>query len=97
MLPRDETCTYLLHFEDRHRHAQHLLWYDDDPAWSVRANELGFGPGLVGAMRERGVPFVCVRVWHGGKEIRRELRRAHNNRRWCPLCLNGRARQLRLF
>ncbi len=90
-------CTYLLHFEDLHGHAQHLLWWTDSLAGSLIGNLCGFGPGLVGAMASRGIGFRCVRVWPGGAETRRELRRARNNRRHCPHCLYGRARQLRLF
>jgi hypothetical protein len=89
--------TYLLHFEDRHGHAQHVLWWTDDLEQALLANACGFGPGLVGAFVRRGVRYEVVAVWEGGAERRRELRRKHNNRRLCCRCLYGRAQQLKLF
>jgi hypothetical protein len=88
---------YLLHFHDRHGHAQHLLAYTDESIEQLqRYYRAGGGGGLWRAMADRGVDceiFVLgTGDWRWCAAKRRELRRQHNNRRLCPRCEYGRAR-----
>lgn len=94
-----DEVTFLLHYADRHRHAQHLLWSCSraDAESLLRWLIIGGGPGLNTAFHERGISFELVACWPGGLATRRDRRRGHNNKRHCPRCCYGRARQPRLF
>lgn len=105
-LPHDDGYVYLLHFEEpispgRHT-AQHYIGHADNLASRIQTQELGRRRNLLGnptgcariveVAHERGNHFKVARVWRGGYELERQLKRRKEAPVLCPIC-NPRARR----
>lgn len=84
---------YLLHFAEPYHHARHYLGYEIGTGRGrayardqARGRLLG-AHELVMAVQAAGITIEVAEVWVGaGRRERRELRRAHNLSRHCPIC-----------
>ena len=87
---------YLLHFErpiapGRHT-TQHYIGHADDLARRIQAHHAGrYGGGsgcakLCAVAHERGIGFTVARLWRGGYDLERRLKRLKAGRRLCPVC-----------
>ncbi len=85
---------YLLHFTSPYRHARHYLGYAEDLAERLARHRAGNGARLVQVCAEHGIDFILARIlrftqdrlWEGGREKERELKRQKNGRKLCPIC-----------
>lgn len=96
------SVVYLLHFDrpiapGRHT-CQHYLGTADDLAVRIQQHEHGgqHAARLCQVAKERGIRFTVARVWQGGRELERQLKRRKDAPRLCPIC-RGNVQQLRLF
>lgn len=96
----DPGFVYLLHFErpiapGAHT-AQHYIGHADDLARRIQTHErgrryngLGQPTGcarIVEVAHERGIRFQVARVWRGGYELERRLKRRKDANDLCPVC-----------
>jgi predicted GIY-YIG superfamily endonuclease len=80
-------AVYLIHFEERYRHAGHYLGYSSNLEERIRAHRAGRGARLMEVVNEAGIPWWVVRVWrHGGYDLEQALKRWHNAPKLCPVC-----------
>lgn len=80
---------YLLHFERPISPAhttQHYLGYADDLEQRLAEHRAGTGARLTQVAKERGIGFVLVRTWEGGRTRERQLKNQKNSMRLCPIC-----------
>lgn len=84
-------CVYLLHADPPYRHAAHYLGSTKDPVPDRRVSEhvAGHGARLCAVMVAAGCRLVLARVWPGGREVERRLKRHGGARRFCPICTPG--------
>lgn len=99
-LTHEPGFVYLLHFErpiapGRHT-AQHYIGHADDLAARIQAHERGRRWNRLGratgcsriceVAHERGIGFRVARVWVGGYELERRLKRRKEAPVLCPIC-----------
>ena len=85
---------YLLHFQrpiSPDHTAQHYLGCTlsecmADLSIRIHQHRLGQGARLTEVACERGIGFVVVRIWHGGRAHEAQLKRLKNSPRLCPIC-----------
>lgn len=83
---------YLLHFAQpispgKHT-CQHYLGTCEDLAARIQQHERGgsLAARLTQVAHERGIAFTVARVWQGGRELERRLKRRKGSPRLCPIC-----------
>lgn len=81
---------YLLHFlapiaPGRHT-CQHYLGVADNLTRRLEDHRAGRGARLCEVAKERGIDFVLVRTWAGGRDVERKLKDRHAGPRLCPIC-----------
>jgi hypothetical protein len=81
-------AVYLLHFDRPYHHAQHYIGYDVNVEARVAQHRRGDGSHhrLMQVIRAAGIGFEVARVWEGGRELERSLKRRGSTRRICPIC-----------
>jgi predicted GIY-YIG superfamily endonuclease len=77
---------YLLHLDRPLGHASHYLGYAADVGKRLDEHRSGRGARMLAAAAERGIGFELVRVWPGGREEERSLKRQKNAPRYCYVC-----------
>ena len=78
---------YLIHFEERYKHAGHYLGYSADLEGRIRAHRLSRGARLLQVVNEAGIGWEVARVWEdGGRDLEQALKALHNAPRLCPIC-----------
>ncbi|MFB4293432.1 hypothetical protein ACBI99_37745 [Nonomuraea sp. ATR24] len=78
---------YLLHFERPYKHARHYIgWTPGDLNRRLRQHRNGTGARLMAVVTAEGIDFVVARVWTGGRNLERSLKRRGGASRCCPLC-----------
>jgi hypothetical protein len=88
---------YLIHFDvplgdlcNPRGRAQHYIGYTEDLEQRLEQHRNGNGSAIMAAVSEAGIPWRLVRVWEGGRDVERRLKRQHNAPRLCPICRRGR-------
>jgi hypothetical protein len=66
--------------------ARHYLGWCKDLAARIQAHKGGYGSRFMAAARRYGVDFEIARVWIGGRDLERQLKRQKNTPRFCPIC-----------
>lgn len=77
---------YLLHLDRPYRHARHYLGSSRDVPARLAEHQAGRGARLMQVIREAGIGFVLARLWEGGREQERKLKRRRGSVRLCPIC-----------
>ncbi|MFI7447910.1 hypothetical protein ACIBQX_10470 [Nonomuraea sp. NPDC049714] len=78
---------YLLHFERPYKHARHYIgWTPGDLNRRLRQHRNGTGARLMAVITAEGIDFVVARLWTGGRNLERSLKRRGGASRCCPLC-----------
>ncbi|MFE0152836.1 hypothetical protein ACFWY5_37230 [Nonomuraea sp. NPDC059007] len=78
---------YLLHFERPYKHARHYIgWTAGDLNHRLRQHRNGSGARLIQVITANGIGFVVARLWDGGRNLERSLKRRGGASRCCPLC-----------
>lgn len=79
---------YLLHFDrpisDRHT-CQHYLGSCIDLDARMHSHRTHPDARLLQVAKERGITFIVVRIWAGGRKLERQLKKLKNGRKLCPL------------
>ena len=84
------STVYLLHFDqplgnERHQ-ASHYLGSTSDLPGRLAAHRAGKSARMLEVLHERGIGFVCVRTWAGGRDFERKLKNRKKARSLCPVC-----------
>jgi hypothetical protein len=77
---------YLLHFGEKHHHAQHYLGYTENLEERLRQHVSGQGSGLIKVVVNRGIGLSLARVWFSDGHYERWLHKKKNNPQLCPIC-----------
>jgi predicted GIY-YIG superfamily endonuclease len=77
---------YLLHFDRNFSHARHYLGSTDDLGRRLAQHRRGDGAKLMAAINRAGIDFKVARVWRGGRQLERQLKKRHGGPRLCPIC-----------
>lgn len=80
-----EVC-YLLHFNTPYRHAQHYLGTTHDLQRRLGEHERGQGARLLEVVTQAGITWQLARIWPGGRDVERKLKRQGGRSRLCPIC-----------
>jgi predicted GIY-YIG superfamily endonuclease len=70
----------------RYHHAGHYLGFTENLSRRMDQHRAGTGARLTGVIKEAGLGFNVARLWEGGRELERRLKRQHNSPRLCPIC-----------
>ncbi|MFI6814737.1 hypothetical protein ACIBG7_20155 [Nonomuraea sp. NPDC050328] len=78
---------YLLHFDRPYRHARHYIgWTAGDLERRLQQHRSGKGARLLEVITAAGISFAVARIWDGGRNLERSLKRRGGASRCCPLC-----------
>ena len=78
---------YLIHFQQRYRHAGHYLGWTDDLDKRLGQHRAGNGARLMEVVSLAGIAWKVVKVWRGNRAYERLLKKRKNApRRLCPVC-----------
>jgi len=78
---------YLLHFDRPYKHARHYVgWTARNVKRRLAEHEAGRGARLLAVVREAGIGWQLARLWPGGRERERQIKRQGGHARKCPLC-----------
>ncbi|MBL1079485.1 hypothetical protein JK358_34275 [Nocardia sp. 2] len=77
---------YLLHFDQKYRHAGHYIGTTRDLQARLQAHADGRGARLLQVLKEHGIGWHLARTWDGGRALERELKGFKNAARLCPDC-----------
>ena len=78
---------YLAHFSTALHHARHDLGFCTDLAQRMAQHRAGSGARLMEVVRDAGIEWKLVRVWHGDRGLERRLKRRKNTpSQLCPVC-----------
>jgi predicted GIY-YIG superfamily endonuclease len=79
-------AVYLLHFSRPYKHARHYTGTAKNVQARLRQHAAGRGARLLAVARAAGITWELARVWPGGRERERQLKRQGGASRHCPLC-----------
>jgi hypothetical protein len=81
---------YLLHFAaplgNERKQAQHYIGTAENVGARLALHRGGRGAKITAAAAERGIAFDVVRVWVGGRDVERWLKRRKEAHCLCPVC-----------
>jgi hypothetical protein len=80
---------YLLHFNNRYKHAGHYLGSTCDPRRVSRSMRRA-GARLLHVVQAAGISWRLARTWPGGKARERQLKKQLGASRYCPICKEAR-------
>ncbi len=80
-------AVYLIHFQERYKHAGHYLGYSSSLEERIQAHRDNRGARLLEVVNEVGIAWSVVRVWlDGDYALEQQLKARHNSRLLCPRC-----------
>jgi predicted GIY-YIG superfamily endonuclease len=77
---------YLWHFTQRYKYAAHYLGFASNLRKRLAAHDRGQGARLLEVVKAAGISWQLARIWEGGREQERKLKKQKNSVRLCPLC-----------
>lgn len=79
---------YILHFDVPYHHARHYVGYCADGTLEQRLerHRAGQGSRLMLAIELAGIGYTVALTHPGDRHFERNLKRAKNTPRFCPLC-----------
>lgn len=78
---------YLIHFDNKYKHAQHYIGITCNLKRRIREHKAGRGNPLLRAVTQAKINWRVIRTWENanyGDEAR--LKSRHNARLLCPVC-----------
>jgi predicted GIY-YIG superfamily endonuclease len=81
-----QPVVYLLHFDQRYRHAGHYTGWTEDLAARLARHAVGDGARLLEVVHQAGITWQLARIWPGPRARERQLKRQGGASRHCPLC-----------
>lgn len=84
---KNQVIVYLIHFEEKYKHAGHYLGSAENLAVRMADHRKGKGARLLAVLNEQGINYKVVRVWKkGGRALEKRFKHAKNHTRLCPIC-----------
>lgn len=80
---------YLIHFDEKLKHAQHYLGSTDNLEQRLERHRSGNGARLMEVIMQAGITWQLARTWEGGRDVEKRLKRQKNSPRLCPICNKG--------
>lgn len=77
---------YLICFDRPYKHARHYLGSAEDVRKREDVHLAGSGARLLQVVNQAGISWSIVRLWYGGRDRERELKRWHSGVKLCPRC-----------
>ncbi len=78
---------YLLHFDQPYKHARHYVgWTARNVGRRLAEHAAGHGARLLEVVRAAGIGWQLARMWPGGRDRERQIKRQGGHARHCPLC-----------
>lgn len=82
---------YLIHFEQKHRHAQHYIGCSEHIAWRIQRHLNNTGAALLRHLNRLGIGWNVVRVWETKCEserysLEKQLKSRKKAAELCPIC-----------
>lgn len=80
---------YLLHFHSKISPAhtcQHYIGYALDVKRRINIHRTNPDARLLQVARDRGIGFAVVRLWEGGYNLEKKLKKLKNAPKLCPIC-----------
>jgi predicted GIY-YIG superfamily endonuclease len=79
---------YLLHFDQKFKHAQHYIGYTSGPVKKrIEEHRSGNGARLIQVITQQGIGFSVAKTWHGkSRRFERQLKNRHGANKFCPIC-----------
>lgn len=80
---------YLIHFDQKLKHAQHYLGYSkkDTPDDRLLVHRAGNGAKILRELNRLGIGYKIVRIWQdGNRKFERQLKNRKNSSKLCPIC-----------
>lgn len=83
---RRRSVVYLLHFSEPYKHARHYRGSTDNLKRRLREHGTERGARLLVVVAGAGITWELARVWPGGRDRERQLKREGGAARQCPMC-----------
>lgn len=79
---------YIIHFDTPYYHARHYVGFCADGSLEQRLarHRAGSGSRLMLAIELAGIEWTVALTHAGDRRFERQLKRAHNTARFCPIC-----------
>lgn len=77
---------YLIHFSSKLSHAAHYLGSTSNLKRRIARHRANDGAKLLRALNLAGIEWDVVRVWKGGRDLERKMKRHKNSPSFCPVC-----------
>ena len=77
---------YLLHFDQPYKHARHYVGWARNVRRRLAEHAAGRGARLLAVVRDAGIGWQLARMWPGGRDRERQIKRQGGHARKCPLC-----------
>jgi predicted GIY-YIG superfamily endonuclease len=77
---------YLIHFAHKYKHAGHYLGSTKNLEARLAQHRSGQGARLMEVVTQAGISWQVARIWQGGRNKERQLKRWRNGGRLCPIC-----------
>ncbi len=77
---------YLLHFDEKYKHAGHYLGYTANLEQRLEQHASGTGARLTQVVAQAGISWELARTWEGDRSVERRLKGYHSGRKLCPIC-----------
>jgi predicted GIY-YIG superfamily endonuclease len=81
---------YILHFEEKYKHAGHYLGYTAHVERRIQQHQSGHSVPLMDAVNAAGIPWMLAAILDGDKATEKRLRLRKNTPRFCPQCRQAR-------
>lgn len=85
-------AVYLLHFQEKYKHAQHYLGWARYLDVRIQHHRDGTGARLMQVIRLEGIDWTVAATWQGTRADERRLKNRHDAPRFCPVCSPGNRR-----
>ncbi len=79
---------YIIHFDSPYYHARHYVGFCREGGLEQRLerHRAGAGSRLMLAVELSGIGWTVALTHPGDRRFERQLKRAHNTPRFCPIC-----------
>lgn len=79
-------CVYLIHFDRPYKHARHYIGGTVQFDERIAAHRNGSGARLLQVLKEKGIGWRVVGLWHGDYERESKIKKRKHGPRYCPIC-----------